>query len=226
MPGKSQHCFTNKQDWVVCVISDLGTFSPEEVGDPEGEKTHLGPKLRGSWPQEGSHHQAASSSASQVQTKQRVRFVGVERGIMEIPAMLQKMASLWPTSGPRDSTHWPTPFHVSQDYTWEDHGYSLIQRLYPEGGQLLDEKFQAAYSLTYNTIAMHSGVDTSVLRRAIWNYIHCVFGIRWVKVPSSRHGVPQALHLSSQLFPFSFCLSFPFFLPILFFKSNVFLGWL
>ena len=58
------------------------------------------------------------------------------------------------------------------------HGYSLIQRLYPEGGQLLDEKFQAAYSLTYNTIAMHSGVDTSVLRRAIWNYIHCVFGIR------------------------------------------------
>ena len=97
---------------------------------------------------------------------------------MEIPAVLQKMASLWPASGPKESTHLPTPFHVSQDYTWEDHGYSLIQRLYPEGGQLLDEKFQAAYSLTYNTIAMHSGVDTSVLRRAIWNYIHCVFGIR------------------------------------------------
>lgn len=74
--------------------------------------------------------------------------------------------------------HSLTASHVSQDYTWEDHGYSLIQRLYPEGGQLLDEKFQTAYSLTYNTIAMHSGVDTSVLRRAIWNYIHCVFGIR------------------------------------------------
>lgn len=67
---------------------------------------------------------------------------------------------------------------IPQDYTWEDHGYSLIQRLYPEGGQLLDEKFQVACSLTYNTIAMHSGVDTSMLRRAIWNYIHCVFGIR------------------------------------------------
>lgn len=67
---------------------------------------------------------------------------------------------------------------IPQDYTWEDHGYSLIQRLYPEGGQLLDEKFQVAYSLTYNTIAMHSGVDTSMLRRAVWNYIHCVFGIR------------------------------------------------
>lgn len=71
------------------------------------------------------------------------------------------------------------PTFRAQDYTWEDHGYSLIQRLYPEGGQLLDEKFQAAYSLTYNTIAMHSGVDTSMLRRAIWNYIHCVFGIRY-----------------------------------------------
>ena len=79
--------------------------------------------------------------------------------------------------GPRTSSSL-TPSRVPQDYTWEDHGYSLIQRLYPEGGQLLDEKFQAAYSLTYNTIAMHSGVDTSMLRRAIWNYIHCVFGIR------------------------------------------------
>lgn len=45
-------------------------------------------------------------------------------------------------------------------------------------GQLLDEKFQVVYNLTYNTIAMHCGVDTSMLRRAIWNYVHCVFGIR------------------------------------------------
>ncbi|NXL52277.1 SESN2 protein, partial [Podilymbus podiceps] len=66
-----------------------------------------------------------------------------------------------------------------QDYTWEDHGYSLINRLYPDVGQLLDEKFQVVYNLTYNTIAMHCGVDTSVLRRAIWNYVHCVFGIRY-----------------------------------------------
>ncbi|XP_036300725.1 sestrin-2 isoform X4 [Pipistrellus kuhlii] len=86
-----------------------------------------------------------------------------------------------PTFGYEDFTRRGTqapPTFRAQDYTWEDHGYSLIQRLYPEGGQLLDEKFQAAYSLTYNTMAMHSGVDTSMLRRAIWNYIHCVFGIR------------------------------------------------
>lgn len=67
-----------------------------------------------------------------------------------------------------------------QDYSWEDHGFSLVNRLYPDFGQLLDEKFQIAYNLTYNTMATHQGVDTSMLRRAIWNYIHCMFGIRYV----------------------------------------------
>lgn len=45
---------------------------------------------------------------------------------------------------------------------------------------MLDEKFQMAYNLTYNTMATHKDVDTSMLRRAIWNYIHCMFGIRSV----------------------------------------------
>ena len=67
-----------------------------------------------------------------------------------------------------------------QDYCWEDHGYSLVNRLYPDVGQLIDEKFHIAYNLTYNTMAMHKDVDTSMLRRAIWNYIHCMFGIRSV----------------------------------------------
>uniref|UniRef100_A0AAY4CFY1 Sestrin-1 n=1 Tax=Denticeps clupeoides TaxID=299321 RepID=A0AAY4CFY1_9TELE len=77
----------------------------------------------------------------------------------------------------RRGEHVPT-FRV-QDYSWEDHGYSLVNRLYPDVGQLLDEKFQMAYNLTYNTMATHQGVDTTMLRRAIWNYIHCMFGIRY-----------------------------------------------
>ncbi|XP_058030208.1 sestrin-1 isoform X2 [Ahaetulla prasina] len=77
----------------------------------------------------------------------------------------------------RHGMHVPT-FRV-QDYSWEDHGYSLVNRLYPDVGQLIDEKFQIAYNLTYNTMAMHKDVDTSMLRRAIWNYIHCMFGIRY-----------------------------------------------
>ncbi|XP_069830914.1 sestrin-1 [Dendropsophus ebraccatus] len=77
----------------------------------------------------------------------------------------------------RRRMHVPT-FRV-QDFSWEDHGYSLVNRLYPDVGQLLDEKFHIAYNLTYNTMAMHSDVDTSTLRRAIWNYVHCMFGIRY-----------------------------------------------
>ncbi|XP_066573541.1 sestrin-2 isoform X2 [Amia ocellicauda] len=71
------------------------------------------------------------------------------------------------------------PTFRAQDYSWEDHGYSLINRLYPDVGQLLDEKFQLVSNLTYNTMAMHCGVDTYMLRKAVWNYIHCVFGIRF-----------------------------------------------
>ncbi|XP_069582342.1 sestrin-1 isoform X1 [Ranitomeya imitator] len=77
----------------------------------------------------------------------------------------------------RRRMHVPT-FRV-QDFSWEDHGYSLVNRLYPDVGQLLDEKFHIAYNLTYNTMAMHNDVDTSTLRRAIWNYVHCMFGIRY-----------------------------------------------
>nr|XP_020444021.1 sestrin-1 isoform X2 [Monopterus albus] len=77
----------------------------------------------------------------------------------------------------RSGEHVPT-LRV-QDYSWEDHGFSLVNRLYPDVGQMLDEKFQMAYNLTYNTMATHKDVDTSMLRRAIWNYIHCMFGIRY-----------------------------------------------
>ncbi|XP_073472292.1 sestrin-2 [Aquarana catesbeiana] len=71
------------------------------------------------------------------------------------------------------------PTFRAHDFTWNTHGYSLLHRLYPEVGQLLDEKFQVAYNLTYHTIASHQGVDTFKLRRAIWNYIQCVYGIRY-----------------------------------------------
>ncbi|XP_068122235.1 sestrin-2 [Hyperolius riggenbachi] len=71
----------------------------------------------------------------------------------------------------------PPTLHA-HDFTWENHGYSLLQRVFPEIGQLLDDKFQLAYNLTYHTIASHRGVDTFKLRRAIWNYIHCIYGIR------------------------------------------------
>lgn len=67
-----------------------------------------------------------------------------------------------------------------QDYTWENHGFSLVNRLYSDIGHLLDEKFRMVYNLTYNTMASHEDVDTTTLRRALFNYVHCMFGIRYV----------------------------------------------
>ncbi|EDV36681.1 uncharacterized protein Dana_GF13078, isoform A [Drosophila ananassae] len=65
-----------------------------------------------------------------------------------------------------------------QDYSWEDHGFSLVDGLYNDVGTFLDEKFRAAYNLTYCTMGGIKNVDTSKFRRAIWNYIQCIYGIR------------------------------------------------
>lgn len=62
---------------------------------------------------------------------------------------------------------------------------------------MLDDKFQMAYNLTYNTMATHKDVDTSMLRRAIWNYIHCMFGIRCVPRTQSHAAPPAFSSLSS-----------------------------
>ena len=51
-------------------------------------------------------------------------------------------------------------------------------RLYNDVGYLLDDKFRAAYNLTYFTMGENKNVDTSKFRRAIWNYIQCIYGIR------------------------------------------------
>ena len=38
-----------------------------------------------------------------------------------------------------------------QDYSWCDHAYSLVNRLYSDVGNMLDEKFTTTYNLTYYT---------------------------------------------------------------------------
>nr|XP_057904905.1 sestrin-3 [Doryrhamphus excisus] len=69
----------------------------------------------------------------------------------------------------RDDDH----FQVfrAQDYSWEDHGFSLVNRLYSDIGHLLDDRFRSVTALS----SQHS----PDLKRAIWNYIHCVLGIRY-----------------------------------------------
>ncbi|KAI1898195.1 hypothetical protein AGOR_G00069850 [Albula goreensis] len=69
----------------------------------------------------------------------------------------------------RDEDHFQV-FRV-QDYSWEDHGFSLANRLYSDIGHLLDDRFRKVTALP-----SPRGPD---LKRAIWNYIHCMFGIRY-----------------------------------------------
>jgi len=54
------------------------------------------------------------------------------------------------SSGPGIAT-----FRV-QDYSWEEHGYSLANELYSEIAELMDDKFQTTQNLTYYTCAFTS----------------------------------------------------------------------
>eukprot|EP00124_Ichthyophonus_hoferi_P003116 Ihof_evm2s252 gene=Ihof_evmTU2s252 len=62
-----------------------------------------------------------------------------------------------------------------QDYSWQTHAYSQLSRLYGVA-DLLDAEFQVAFEMTDNTLG-GAKVDTSKFRKAIWFYIHRVFGI-------------------------------------------------
>ncbi|XP_060105398.1 sestrin-1-like isoform X2 [Heteronotia binoei] len=66
-----------------------------------------------------------------------------------------------------------------QDYSWEDHGFSLVNRLYSDIGYLLDEKFRKVDGLQSCAMAKRQGCDHATFKRGIWNYIHCMFGIRY-----------------------------------------------
>lgn len=64
-----------------------------------------------------------------------------------------------------------------QDCSWDDHAYSLLNDFYNDVGTVLDEKFKVAYDLTYYTMGHKENVDTTIFRRAVWNYIHRIYGI-------------------------------------------------
>ena len=36
-----------------------------------------------------------------------------------------------------------------QDYSWEDHGFPFLTRVYPDLGPLLEDKFKEASRMTY-----------------------------------------------------------------------------
>ncbi|XP_050427775.1 sestrin homolog isoform X2 [Adelges cooleyi] len=67
---------------------------------------------------------------------------------------------------------------ILQEFSWDHHGFSLINRLFNDIGLLLDKKFKTAYNMTYYTMGGRHDIDTTRFRRAIWNYIYCIYGMR------------------------------------------------
>ncbi|ROT81413.1 putative P53 regulated pa26 nuclear protein sestrin [Penaeus vannamei] len=66
----------------------------------------------------------------------------------------------------------------TRDCSWEEHGFSLVSELYSEVADILDNKFKTAYNMTYYTCGHKTHVDTFLFRQAVWNYLHCLYGIR------------------------------------------------
>nr|XP_028571025.1 sestrin-1-like isoform X1 [Podarcis muralis] len=66
-----------------------------------------------------------------------------------------------------------------QDYSWADHGFSLVNRLYTDIGFLLDDKFQKVQKLQSCVLAKRQGCDPATFKRSVWNYVHSMFGIRY-----------------------------------------------
>jgi len=79
-----------------------------------------------------------------------------------------------------------------QDFSWDEEGYSTIARFDEATADCLDEKFRTIYNLTYDTMGSHTSIDTTLFRRATWNYIQCVWGIRHDDY--DYHEVNELLH--------------------------------
>ncbi|KAH8866629.1 Sestrin-3 [Schistosoma japonicum] len=97
------------------------------------------------------------------------------------------------------------PFHVAE-YSWQEEGLPLADRLCTELGSLLDEKFRNAYDLTYNTLNGIKNVDTTLYRRTVWNVVQSFFGICH---DDFRYDRVDRLLTNSQCAYLKLCATFP-----------------
>ncbi|KAJ0407860.1 hypothetical protein ATCC90586_007206 [Pythium insidiosum] len=67
----------------------------------------------------------------------------------------------------------------TEDFSWEEHGFSLVKRYFPgEAGHILEDLFNLTGKLTYDYYGSEKeDVDTTPYRSAIWYYVHRIFGI-------------------------------------------------
>lgn len=55
-----------------------------------------------------------------------------------------------------------------------------MNRFYFDIGYFFDEKFRMVYNFIYNIMVIYEDVDIIMLRRVLFNYVYCMFGIRYV----------------------------------------------
>jgi len=67
--------------------------------------------------------------------------------------------------------------HRRQDYDWRSHAYGLMTRFYPGFSPMLNSEFDVIYNLTYKRLGKAVNVDTGPFRRAVWYYVHRLYGI-------------------------------------------------
>ena len=77
----------------------------------------------------------------------------------------------------RDFTNGRDKMFRWQDYCWEDQAYGLLSRYMPSLAPLLDVEFQTTFDLTYNNFCGLQRENTVQFRRAVWYYVHRVYGI-------------------------------------------------
>lgn len=65
----------------------------------------------------------------------------------------------------------------SQDYTWADHGFAVLEQYHGKIASLLDHEFRVIRNMTDKRFGEETDVDTSKFRRAIWYYSQRIYGV-------------------------------------------------
>ncbi|RNA12787.1 Sestrin [Brachionus plicatilis] len=74
-------------------------------------------------------------------------------------------------------------------YTWDSQGYCTALSLYPDICEYLDKNFKIAVNMTYNTMGTKKDVDTSLFRRAVWHYVHSLYGVQYDDYDYNQIGI-------------------------------------
>ena len=95
-------------------------------------------------------------------------------------------------------------FHIREgvarlrDFSWQEHGFPMLSRFYPSVTPLLDSLALHTFTLTYNTLGLDEGLDTTPYRTAVWYMVQRLFGMtnddysyanvnKFLEVPTKRY---------------------------------------